>query len=139
MKKSSKNDITNKNLRRKAELEFECENKTTGKPITHNESLKLNHELQVHQIELKMQNEELINIRESERIANEKQVEQYDFSPIGLFTLSIKGDILELNLAGASLLGKERLHLKKSRFLFFIAEESNLIFREFINDIYKCY
>ena len=52
-------------------------------------SLKLTHELEVHQIELEMQNEELIMAKEQiAKAATDKYAELYDFSPSGYFTLS---------------------------------------------------
>src|ERR1035437_7299163 len=63
------------------------------------ETLKLIHELEVHQIELELQNEELQIAREHEaELATGKYVELYDFAPTGYFTLSKKGVILELTL-----------------------------------------
>jgi hypothetical protein len=59
---------------------------------------KLLHELQVHQIELELQNKELNTARTDAQVLKEKFIELYDFAPIGYFTLSKKGDIIGLNL-----------------------------------------
>lgn len=75
------------------------------------DTLALVHELQVHQIELEMQNEELKRARLEAEDALAKYSYLYDFAPIGLFTIDPKGLIQELNLAGAALLGKERSRL----------------------------
>jgi hypothetical protein len=45
--------------------------------------LKLVHELEVHQIELEMQNEELRRAERATEKAQEKYVDFYDFAPVG--------------------------------------------------------
>ena len=72
---------------------------------------RLLHELQVHQIELEMQNEELKKARDEMEAGLEKYSELYDFAPMGYFTLAADGRILLVNLTGASLLGLERSRL----------------------------
>ncbi len=69
---------------------------------------KLIHELQVHQIELEMQNEALKNSMMEIEEARRKYCELFDFAPVGYFTLDKNGLIIEANLAGSSLLGFER-------------------------------
>ena len=66
------------------------------------------HELQVHQIELEMQNEELRRGQEEIEESRLKYSDLYDFSPVGYFTFSPAGEIVEVNLTGASLLGGRR-------------------------------
>lgn len=81
---------------------------------------RLLHELQVHQIELEMQNAELQDAREQTEALLEKYTDLYDFAPVGYFTLDARGRIQEVNLAGASLLGTDRsrlLHQPLSRSL----------------------
>ncbi|MBZ2165448.1 PAS domain-containing sensor histidine kinase [Methanobacterium spitsbergense] len=85
---------------------------------------ELFHELQVHQVELEMQNEELrqaqIKLEDSQR----KYFDLYNFAPDGYFTLDKEGIILEVNLKGASLLGVERLNLNKTAFIQYIAPDN---------------
>ena len=71
------------------------------------------HELQVHQIELEMQNEELRRIQREMESARDRYLDLYDFAPVGYVTLSEKGIILEANLTVATMLGVERGHLIK--------------------------
>ena len=80
--------------------------KTTARP-SEVEALKLIQELEVHKIELEMQNEELQQAKEAERLTADKYIHLYDFAPLGYYTLSKKGFIIELNLEGAKLLGKD--------------------------------
>jgi PAS domain S-box-containing protein len=66
------------------------------------------HELQVHQIELEMQNEELGRVQAELERARARYFDLYDLAPVGYFILSTEGLILEANLAGAELLGSTR-------------------------------
>ena len=68
------------------------------------------HELQVHQIELEMQNEELQRAQAAAQEASEKYYDLFDFAPVGYFLWDHEGRILEVNLAGAALLGLDREH-----------------------------
>ncbi len=66
------------------------------------------HELQIHQIELEMQNEELRRSQEALEISLVRYFDLYDQAPLCYLTLSEKGLILEANLVAATLLGMDR-------------------------------
>jgi len=83
---------------------------------------KLVHELQIHQVELEMQNEELRRTQEQLQASKEQYFELYDMAPVGYFSLSEQGIILEANLTGASMLGVAPRDLRGKRF-------SSLIFK----------
>ena len=104
--------------------------------ITEVEILKLIHELEVHQIELKMQNEEIALAKNQAEIVSEKYIGLYDFAPSGYFTLSKEGQIIELNLSGSLMLGKERSLLKNSSFIYYIATDTKEIFNNFLEKIF---
>jgi signal transduction histidine kinase len=87
---------------------------------------KLLHELQVHQIELEMQNEELRQARDEAEAALEKYTDLYDFAPVGYATLDGAGIIRGINLTAAALLGKERLLLIGRSFAPFVASRPSL-------------
>ncbi|MEO6244438.1 MAG: PAS domain S-box protein, partial [Opitutaceae bacterium] len=79
------------------------------------------HELQVHQIELEMQNEELRNTQAEVEAAAARYADLYDFAPVGYFTLDFDGAITQANLAGAQLLGLERARVLGKRLGVFLA------------------
>ena len=84
---------------------------------------QLIHELQVHQIELEMQNEELRQTRLSLEASRDNYSELCDFAPVGYFTLDQNGVILEANLTSANLFGVERGFLIGKPLASFVNEE----------------
>jgi len=96
---------------------------------------RLVHELQVHQIELEMQNEELIQSRAEAEALNRQYTDLYDFAPVGYFTLRRNGTISRVNLAGANLLGVERGNLVKRRLGLFVSVESRAAFSAFLEKL----
>jgi len=101
------------------------------------EAQRLVHELQVHQIELEMQNDELRNSRNEVEAAAERYTDLYDFAPSGYFTLERNGAITRTNLAGASLLGFERSRLTGRRLGDFITHSSLPDFNEFLENVFN--
>jgi PAS domain S-box-containing protein len=77
-------------------------------PSTAPRALALLHELQVHQVELELQDEELRRSRSELEVALIRQAQLYDYAPVGLFTVDRAAVLCELNLAGAHMLGFER-------------------------------
>jgi PAS domain S-box-containing protein len=103
-----------------------------------NDLLKLIHELQVHQIELEMQNEELVKAKEKAELAEEKYTELYEFAPSGYLSLSKDGKISELNFAAAKMLGRERTHFQNSSFGFFVSADTKPVFNRFLEEAFRC-
>ncbi|WP_167224306.1 PAS domain-containing protein [Massilia rubra] len=83
---------------------------------------RLLHELQVHQVELELQNEQLEAARAWIEAALASYTELFDFAPVPYFTLDRVGKIAELNLAAARLLGIERARVIDKRLGVFVAE-----------------
>ena len=130
--KTPRNTTDAEKLRLKAEERLKKNPSGSGSPISETNLLKLIHELEVHQVELELQNEELRLAWAEAEVANDNYIRLYDFAPSGYFTLSKKSEIIELNLSGAGMLGKDRQHLKNSLFSFFVTEETKPIFRHFL-------
>jgi len=101
------------------------------------ENLKLIHELQVHQIELEIQNEELIQTKEITDILAEKYIDLYNLAPLGYFTLTMHSEIIELNQFGSNMLCKDDLLSKNSLFGFYVIDEDKPIFNLFLEEIFK--
>jgi signal transduction histidine kinase len=95
------------------------------------------HELQVHQVELELQNAELLQAREAEAGALEKYSDLYDFAPVGYLSLDRQGTILAANLTGSVLLGVERSCLIGRRFGQFIAAGSRSVFADFLAGLFR--
>lgn len=74
-------------------------------PETALDALTLLHELQVHQVELELQAQELRESRAELESALRRQVELYDFQPVGCFTIDSRLVLHELNQTGADMLG----------------------------------
>jgi PAS domain S-box-containing protein len=83
---------------------------------------RLVHELEVHRVELELQNEELRHAREATETALERFREVFDFAPIGYAILTLDGTISEINLAGARLLAFERAKLIDKAFVAFVVD-----------------
>ena len=79
-------------------------------------------ELEIHQIELELQNEQLNTARAQLEQALNQSNELYDFSPVGSVLVDTDGAITKLNLSGAQLLGSERAHLLGSKLGLYVAE-----------------
>ncbi len=115
--------------RLRKEAEELLRGKTDKVPVSSGDELqRLVHELQVHQIELELQNEELRRAQVELEDSRQKYVDLYDFAPVGYFTFDTKGLIVEVNLAGADHVGIDRRHLIGRGFSAFLDEESQRTF-----------
>jgi len=93
-------------------------------PSTASSALALLHELQVHQVELDLQDEEMRRSREELEAAQMRQVQRYDFAPVGAFAVDRSTVLLELNLTAAGMLGSERDQLVGRTLDSFLAPQS---------------
>jgi PAS domain S-box-containing protein len=106
-------------------------------PYPGSELQRLIHELEVHQIELEMQNEELQQARTDLEAYLSQYTDLYDFAPVGYFSLGRDGKILQANLTGATLLGVERSILVNRPFGFFVSSEYRPAFNAFLDLVFK--
>ncbi|MCP4339143.1 MAG: response regulator [Desulfobulbaceae bacterium] len=86
------------------------------------------HELQVHQIELEMQNEELRRMHAEMDIVQERYFDLYNLAPVGYCTLNKQGGFLEVNLTAATMLGVARGELAGQPISRFILKEDQDIY-----------
>ena len=91
--------------------------------LSSKETQQIFHELQVHQVELEMQNEELTRIQIDLMTIKEEYFDLYDFAPVGYCTLDAQGVILQANLTAATLLGISRSSLIQQSISKFILKE----------------
>lgn len=135
--RKDKNSQKSASLLQKAEEKIQLEKSVESWAFTNEGIQKLVHELQVHQIELEMQNEQLRAAEEEARINAEKYTALYDFFPSGYFTLQRDGTISELNLMGAKMLGKERANLVNANLNFFLSPPTRPVFDKFLKAIFE--
>jgi PAS domain S-box-containing protein len=122
MEKNKDNSTGFKKLRRQAEERLhDTAGDISGKAL--DDAQQLIHELEVHQVELEMQNEELRNVQLDLQTARDMYADLYDFAPVGYFTLDEKARICEVNLTGADLLGIQRSQLINTKFSHYISAE----------------
>ena len=110
-------------LRQRAEaLQFQRDSRVIN-PLIHTDPQRLIHELQVHQIELEMQNDELRQTQLQLEASHARYLDLFDSAPVGYLTLNELGVILEANLTAAAMLGVPRSHLIRDRLIRFILPE----------------
>ncbi len=97
---------------------------------------KLLHELQVHQIELEMQNEHLLIAQAEAEVNLKRYTELYDMAPVGYLTLDCFGAIQQINLKAAGQLGIFRSQLKQHRFSSFISVDCLPVFNDFLSGVF---
>jgi two-component system, cell cycle sensor histidine kinase and response regulator CckA len=127
-------------LRRRAEARLSEKQKGHRSPggaeRTAHDTQRLVQELQIHQIELEMQNEQLEQARTETEAALELYTDLYEFAPSGYFTLDRDGTIRQANLTGSGLLGVDRSRLVNRNFQLFVAENSRPVFQAFAAKVF---
>lgn len=124
-------------LRQRAEEKLKANTAATPRALSLDEEKLLLHELQVHQIELEMQNEELRRMQGELEISWSQYFDLYDLAPVGYLTISEQGLILKANLTATSLLGVERATLVKQQLTRFILPEDQDIYYLHRNQLLK--
>jgi PAS domain S-box-containing protein len=109
---------------------------TTNELLTALEALKddktrdLIKELQLHQVELELQNRELHETQQQLAHSRLRYADLYDFSPIGYASLDENCGIEEINITGGKLLGDNPHKLVGRSFTEFIPEDDILSFKD---------
>ncbi|MFZ4402212.1 MAG: PAS domain S-box protein, partial [Bacteroidales bacterium] len=137
MKNEKRKSIDSNKLRQKAEVLLNTKSTKLGSLYSEDELLKIVHELDVHRIELELQNEELLTAKSELHINSQKYIELYDFAPMAYITLSKTGEIININFKAAQILGKERSKLINSRFAFFVSNDTKQLFNQFLGDLFE--
>ncbi|MBU1101786.1 MAG: PAS domain S-box protein [Bacteroidetes bacterium] len=126
-----------KDLRIKAEEQFKSK---TGIIPLRSDDLELSRlvqELQIHQIELEMQNDELKKARDEAENLSLKYAELYDLAPTGYFTFDRSGIIEQLNITGSTMLGLPRSRVIRTNFAKYVSQKTKNTFNEFVNQVFK--
>jgi PAS domain S-box-containing protein len=95
------------------------------------------HALQVHQVELEMQNAELRKVRAELHASLTRYTALYEFAPVAYLTLTSTGAILELNQTAVGLLGGSEAGLRRQRLSSRVAAGSGAAFAAFLAGVFK--
>jgi len=120
-------------LRMKAEEQFKMKHSKRVATLTESGIKKLLYELEVHQIELELQNQELQLAIDKANTATDL----YDFSPSGYFTLEPDGIISQMNFSGARLLGLECSFLVNRNIRTFISPDTLPVINDFLQKVFE--
>jgi PAS domain S-box-containing protein len=93
------------------------------------------HELEVHQVELEMQNEELRRAHAEAEDLRARYEDLFDFAPLGYVTLDNLGLIVDANLAAAALLGSDRSSLTRRPLVGLVAPECRAGLAGFLSEV----
>jgi two-component system, sensor histidine kinase PdtaS len=124
------------NLRKRAEKKLETVVNEL-KDMPEMDVAKLVNELQIHQVELKMQNDELMKAHLELMKSDEKFRDLFDFAPVGYLVLDKKGTIINANLTVADQLGAERGALVKSELYKYIEDDDKDRFYLYLNKTFN--
>ncbi len=94
--------------------------------------VELLQELQIHQIELEMQNQELSSSRDELEYSRDRYIELYNNSPVGHCTLDVNHMVLEVNATLLRMLKSERRRLLKRSLVNLVVKEDLPIFLHII-------
>jgi len=122
-------------LRQQAEFALKTFPNIAPSPIAVDQ-LAMLHELQVHQIELEMQNDELEATHVKRQEILERYTNLFDFAPIGYLNLNSTGQILLANLAFAKLVGMGKAALHDLRFGLLVVPTDRIVFSDFLKSVF---
>jgi two-component system cell cycle sensor histidine kinase/response regulator CckA len=135
-KQKSNTPSTPSELRSLAEERLRLHKKSSSTAFTsHEELLRIVHELEVHQIELEMQQQELAHSNAALEASQERYTEFYDFAPLGYLTLSRDCTIVEANLTATNMLGIDRAVLVGMNFQKFVVSLDHRIIESLLEKV----
>lgn len=120
-------------LRKQAEAQLESQASLNRARVSDDSAKKVFHDLQVHKIELEMQNQELKEALTQRNAALESYTELYEFAPVPYLTIGRNSIILNANYAAASLLGKAAESLYALRLGAFFSDDALPAFNAFLD------
>lgn len=91
------------------------------------------HELQVHQIELELQNEELRRTQAELEISRQQYTNLFEHAPVGYVILNEDKQIIQVNATAVEMFSSSRRRLLNSFFFKLVAEADQEIFLLFFN------
>src|SRR5262245_62551492 len=107
-------------LRERAEAEWQTRRQNL-EAISPDDFTRLVHELEVHQIELELQNEELRRAQVELEESRQQFSDLYDFAPVGYLTVDQNTVVVQANLTAVTMLGVERGRLVGQRLTWFLS------------------
>lgn len=111
-----------RSLRKRAE-QTQVGKRTDIETLTKEEIQHAIHELEVHQVELKMQNEELLRVQMELETSRDRFSNLFELAPVGYCILDRHGRVLETNNTLCQLLGVSRNELIQTPIQQYIEEE----------------
>ncbi|MDP1558036.1 MAG: histidine kinase [Nitrosomonas sp.] len=94
-------------------------------------------ELQIHQVELEMQNDELRSTQQQLEESRDRFASLYDYAPVGYLTLDKAGYIQEINLTASIMLNVERVSLLGKPFVAYLVQKESNAFFHYLQQIFE--
>lgn len=98
---------------------------------------KLIEELNIHQIELELQNTELERSKEVVEIEKNKYYSLFEFAPVSYFTINQKSNIKELNRKAVQLIDTAKRNVLGLPFYAFVKQEYKTIFYNHLKQVFQ--
>lgn len=106
-------------LRRRAERLLKDQGEKEAR-FSGEDTLSLIHELEVHEIELRLQNEELRHAHRELEVSKKAYADLYDLAPVGYVTTGSEGTVVSVNRAAQTMLGRPKKNLLDRGFSSFV-------------------
>ncbi len=122
-------------LRKRAEKQL---GKSKEQPdLSSYEAKKLIHELQVHQIELEIQNEDLRKAQVELADTQRRYMDIFNFAPVGYFVLDLEGSVRQANVTAVGMLGATKRTLVGRPLSFYVHSSDRAVFGEHVREAFS--